>query len=216
MDNKKWETHWFKWNNDESMKLWKSVLDNRERVDPAYKLIADKAKENGSSILDIACGGGVQAKKLLEHNIEYSGIDISESNIETAKKLFPKGNFKVGDAANLPFKDNTFDVTLIRHLIEHHPPENAIVILNEALRVAKNCLLILFFIPPKESGTEIKIKKAGSGVFLNIYTKEWLLNHIKIPTGYHISVDSIKIKKPNNKLVLTNQELYIIKKGKNQ
>lgn len=210
---KKWESHWFKWDNTESKKLWTSVLKNREPIDPAYKIIADIAKKNGKTVLDIACGGGVQGKKLIENKMEYYGIDVSPSNIKTCKELFQTGNFSLGDASALEFKNNEFDVTIIRHLIEHHPPENASTILSEGLRVSKNCFMVLFFRPPIING-KVKILKAGSGVYLNNYTQEWILNHMTIPKGYRVDFETIKIKKPNSKFVLTNQELYVFKKIK--
>ena len=60
-----------------------------------------------------------------------TGLDLSEKNIEEAKKrniLLKKDcEFVVGDAHNLPFKDETFDVVVSISAIRYVPnPEKAI------------------------------------------------------------------------------------------
>ena len=68
--------------------------------------------ENDSKILDIGCGTGKYTNLLTKEGMDVIGVDISSSAIEIAKKSYPKSKFKVGDATNLDFPKNNFDVIL--------------------------------------------------------------------------------------------------------
>ncbi len=66
-------------------------------------------------ILDDGCGTGYLAEFL--SNCEIIGIDISPEMIKQAKKRL---NYAiVGNAENLPFKDNYFDTVFARALLHH-------------------------------------------------------------------------------------------------
>jgi 2-polyprenyl-3-methyl-5-hydroxy-6-metoxy-1,4-benzoquinol methylase len=58
----------------------------------------------GSSFLDCGCGKGRHSLYLAEKGYEVTGMDISEQNIQEAKR-FEKANlsFYVHDMRNLPF-----------------------------------------------------------------------------------------------------------------
>ena len=63
------------------------------------------APKEGERILDIACGGGELSLKIAERGCEVSGIDMSESGIEHAKRLAEREGitckFVVGSAQEL-------------------------------------------------------------------------------------------------------------------
>jgi cyclopropane fatty-acyl-phospholipid synthase-like methyltransferase len=64
-------------------------------------------------ILDLACGGGDQAKVFAQKGYEVVGVDIAPSLIEYAERQFSKekleGNFIVGDMRDIDYR-NEFDV----------------------------------------------------------------------------------------------------------
>lgn len=63
------------------------------------------------------------------------GIDLSESELQRAKKRFPKREFVLADARLLPFKNNSFDFIVAINMLHHvKDPEK---VLNEAFRVLK-------------------------------------------------------------------------------
>jgi SAM-dependent methyltransferase len=85
----------------------------------------------GDKILDIGCGKGFQLYEisLLVPGVEIYGIDISSYAIENAKEEV-KDRLQVGNANNLPFSDNYFDLVFsITTLHNLHNYE-----LNKALR----------------------------------------------------------------------------------
>jgi len=96
-------------------------------------------------ILDLGCGNGQFFEVFKDSEVDYFGIDNSEKMIEIAKKRYPRGNFQVADALNLPFPANYFD-KILSFAVFHHVPSEEIRLnfLEEVKRVLKpNGLLIL-------------------------------------------------------------------------
>ena len=96
-----------------------------------------------TKILDIACGKGSTAFYLAEkYGCSVVGIDISEKLIQEAndtcrkKKLNNQVKFLVGNAMNLPFEDNEFDVAISQGILVF--VDDKIKTINEASRVIKN------------------------------------------------------------------------------
>ncbi|MDY6934501.1 MAG: class I SAM-dependent methyltransferase [Spirochaetota bacterium] len=208
-----WELWQNKWDDNKVDRIWGEKLRNEDwEKDPTYKLIAEKCVKNGTNILDIGSGGGVQYRAIKEYadRISYTGLDITPRHIEFSRKMFPEARFELGDAANLPFNDKEFDVSIIRHVIEHHPKDKAEKILAESLRVSKNCVLILFFIPPIEMQEDIIIKRKKSGFFLNTYNRDFIINTIKMNVK-NPKINQEMIFKTESSPALSDQELYIIK-----
>src|SRR3990167_3806200 len=74
-------------------------------------------KLKGKKILDCSCGTGY-GSGLLAQNNEVTGVDISEEAIEFAKQHFT-AEFKVGNAEQLEFEDESFDAVVSFETIEH-------------------------------------------------------------------------------------------------
>lgn len=100
--------------------------------------------KGAKSLLDLGSGNGLmvpEAIKLVEH---YSGIDISKSLINIAKKRYSpliktgQVDFRVGDARKLPYKSNSFNL-IISYAVLHHLPgeDNRKKVFQEIFRVLK-------------------------------------------------------------------------------
>ncbi len=77
-----------------------------------------------STILDIGCGAGVPIDSfLISKGYKVIGIDISEKQIELAKKLVPKGYFEVKDMLNLKDREYQVDAVVSFYAIFHTPRE---------------------------------------------------------------------------------------------
>jgi ubiquinone/menaquinone biosynthesis C-methylase UbiE len=167
--------------------------------------------------LDIGCGGGIQYAALSDFfsdkEWQYTGVDITPKMLNFARKSFPDARFDLGDAADLDYQDEEYDVCVIRHVLEHHPLNNGEKILHEALRIAKNAVLLLFFIEPQDMSQNIVEKKKESGIYLNTYSKRWLMRYVNTMFNNRCSIDIINIPKTPDSPALYNQFLYFIKKS---
>lgn len=82
--------------------------------------MAEVAKiDEGSRVLDIACGKGTTACFLSQHyGCQVVGIDLSSKSISLARskaeagKLLAKVDFLLGDGESLPYKDSVFDTVI--------------------------------------------------------------------------------------------------------
>lgn len=112
---------------------------NGSHARTVYRPVLEKLLAlNWSSLLDVGDGTGEMLRMLAAARPEarYSGIDISPKMVETAgKKLGGAADLKQGDAENLPFGDNSFDIVICNDSFHHYPdPGKA---LSEFMRVLR-------------------------------------------------------------------------------
>lgn len=70
--------------------------------------------------LEIGCGDGFFSQKLAELGCHVTGIDISTTGIESARKRCPGGTFLIHDLGQpLPFADGSMDVVWCSEVLEH-------------------------------------------------------------------------------------------------
>jgi ubiquinone/menaquinone biosynthesis C-methylase UbiE len=95
----------------------------------------------GQSVLEVGCGTGAHFKIFLEEGLNVAGFDISLPMLQVPKEKL--GNYVqlfLGDAENLPFKENSFDCVALITTLEFIPdPERAV---HEALRIYRGTLLL--------------------------------------------------------------------------
>ncbi|HIE31073.1 MAG TPA: class I SAM-dependent methyltransferase [Methanosarcinales archaeon] len=108
--------------------FWKDALRDTIRMD------------RNLNILDVGTGTGFLALIFAEMGHKVTGIDISRCMLEKSRnkadKLRLAVDFMHGDAENLPFEDETFDIVVNRYLLWTMPdPEHAI---DEWSRVVKS------------------------------------------------------------------------------
>lgn len=93
--------------------------------------------QSGKTVLDIGCGGGLISKPLLDQGANVYGLDLSAESVNAARKACAgRGDFRTGDARNLPFSDAYFDTVFMADLLDHIPDYP--LALSEASRVLKS------------------------------------------------------------------------------
>ena len=94
--------------NSSSVVNWYSEL---KEIIPVEKIIFEKFNKFilNSDLLDIGIGGGRTTHYLINTCKKYTGIDYSQSFINSVKNIYPKADVSVMDARDLSFKDNSFD-----------------------------------------------------------------------------------------------------------
>jgi ubiquinone/menaquinone biosynthesis C-methylase UbiE len=104
------------------------------------------------SILDLACGNCVNFEvfeELYPMNFSYLGVDRGSRFLKNAEERYEGYvNFGVQESfvEELPMADNSHDVVILRHVLEHLP-EGYEVAIREAWRVAARDLYVVLFEP---------------------------------------------------------------------
>ena len=89
----------------------------------------------GMKILDIAAGTGSSSRPLVDKGAEVVALDFSEGMLAQGRKQNKDIKFVQGDALNLPFAENTFDITTISFGLRNTSDTTAA--LKDAYRVTK-------------------------------------------------------------------------------
>jgi SAM-dependent methyltransferase len=85
----------------------------------------DDYLQKKDKVLDLGCGNGRYAESFLAKKVDYVGMDESRLLIEIAKKKYPKEQFIVGSALDLPFPGGDFDKVFSLAVL-HHIPSRAL------------------------------------------------------------------------------------------
>ena len=85
------------------------------------------------SVLDIGTGSALFAEAFSKRGLKASGIDRNPEMVEAAQKYVPRGQFKLASAENIPFPDNSFDITFFG--VVFHEVDDFAEALKEAFRV---------------------------------------------------------------------------------
>lgn len=119
---------------------FRQLLDRRSAATHARHLLPHL--KPGMKLLDFGCGPGTISVGLAERIApgELHGIDMEETQVELARAAAKDGGhsnitFHVGNATELPFEDNTFDVAHCHAVLMHIPDTQAA--LSEVKRVLK-------------------------------------------------------------------------------
>lgn len=112
----------------------------------------------GESLLDVGCGTGDNLALFQKKKCILTGIDSSKDVLELARqKIGDQCEFVLGEATDLPFSDNEFDiVTLITCIQTFHDHQKVIA---EAIRVCRNRIFVGFFNKHTLIGTKQSVRK---------------------------------------------------------
>lgn len=116
----------------------------------AVDFLADKAGiDASSSVLDVCCGIGGPARYLAyRYGCHVMGLDITESRIQSAHRLTKMVkldhlvDFRLGNALDMPFEDNAFDVVIGQEAWVHIPDKPRL--LAQCARTLKSKGMIAF------------------------------------------------------------------------
>jgi SAM-dependent methyltransferase len=100
-----------------------------------YAKYADtlKPSEPGARVLDVGCGVGQVVARLTEAGFESYGVDVSEPNIERARKFCPRCQLYNG--RKLPFSEGFFASVGALNVLEHVEEPEAFI--RELVRVVR-------------------------------------------------------------------------------
>jgi ubiquinone/menaquinone biosynthesis C-methylase UbiE len=96
--------------------------DTPHAIEYAYNLLGDV---KGKNVLDLGCGNGENTILLVNRGAKVSGLDISDSLINLARRRMQINEvvegfeFFTGSAHELPFPDRSFDVVFGMAILHH-------------------------------------------------------------------------------------------------
>lgn len=106
--------------------FFSKVLDKRSAHEMSWLFqLIPFSSFNGKKVLELGCGAGYDAYQFCRNRADYTGIDIATENVKQVRNYLGFYGYtpKVagGDAENLPFEDNTFEVVFSNGVLHHTP-----------------------------------------------------------------------------------------------
>lgn len=85
-----------------------------------YAMLARRYGQRGARLLEIGSGMGHLVGQL-EDTFDTYGIDINAWAVNQSKAVAQQSKLEIASAQDLPFHDNSFNVVIIKHIVEHLP-----------------------------------------------------------------------------------------------
>ena len=122
-------------------------LATKDPEDPLVFSALEEAARSlrpGAAVLDLGCGAGVPATRwLAERGFSVTGVDLSERQLDLARKLVSGATFLKADMTDLDFDAGTFDAVVAFHSIIHVPRREHPALLQKVRRWLKGDGLFL-------------------------------------------------------------------------
>jgi SAM-dependent methyltransferase len=129
---------------DKAAKKLQIQLGSRKEEAHIFKLVDEfiSSIPIRGLVLYAGCGNGAYSHYLSE-KLKVIGVDISEKQIELARKNAPRAKFKCGDITTVKFPDHYFDGILSFYTIIHIPRDEYYGLLGSFYRILKNKGVVL-------------------------------------------------------------------------
>lgn len=103
-----------------------------------------------AAVLDVGCGQGIQLAEIrkLRPTARLSGMDISPRLVSRAMANVPGAQIVTGDADNLAYPDEAFDVVIMTEVLEHL--SDPVLALEQLRRVLKPGGWMLLTVPNRD------------------------------------------------------------------
>ncbi|HSJ87355.1 MAG TPA: methyltransferase domain-containing protein [Anaerolineales bacterium] len=91
-----------------------------------HAILARRYGKRGARLLEIGSGMGHLVGQL-ENSFETYGMDLNHWAVKQSRSVIKTTQLQTASAQELPFRDDSFNVVIIKHIVEHLPdPQKAI------------------------------------------------------------------------------------------
>ena len=133
--------------------------------DEMRKRVVDMAEiSENSRVLEVGCGTGFTTEEICKRvrQSQVFAVDLTPEQLEKAVKKLGKVNYVIGDAENLPFRNDVFDASISAGSIEYWPnPQKGI---EEMARVTRDGGRVVILAPRKPDN--VIIRKFAESIML--------------------------------------------------
>ncbi len=116
---------------------------------PSHRMLLDAIRPTDARVLDVGCGTGVFASKVLDRFPRTSvwGLDLSDGMLAQCHARLRAADGRLhlirGDSERLPFADDAFDVVTCAHSFHHYPHQDRVASeMHRVLRPGGRLLII--------------------------------------------------------------------------
>lgn len=142
----------------------------------------------GKKVLEIGSGIGTDLAQFAKNGADVTDLDLSAGHMAHARENFElrglHANFINGDAENMPFADNTFDLVYSNGVIHHIPKTQTVV--DEALRVLKpggKAIIMVYHRDSYHYWRTVKELGIDKGMLHEFSMGEIMSRHIELSTS---------------------------------
>lgn len=129
---------------EDMKKDWGGKAYEESTDHPHRQLILDAVKSFGefAGVIEVGCNSGPNLLRIAEvyPETQIAGVDPSGESISRARQLLPKAILKVGEAVDLPFESQSFDIAIADAALMY--VSNVAEALLEMSRVARRGIII--------------------------------------------------------------------------
>jgi SAM-dependent methyltransferase len=132
-----------------SRRFFERVEEHRYQTEWHIPAAAGFDEARNLRVLEIGCGLGTDGAQFARAGAIYTAVDLTDAAIELARRRFElenlPGEFRVADAENLDFADESFDV-VYSHGVLHHTPDTrrAVREVHRVLRPGGRAVVMLY------------------------------------------------------------------------
>lgn len=148
--------------------------------DPRHRFLAAFAPPDGSEVLDLGCGAGLEALR----RCRVTGVDLSVRQLELARARLPDARLIQADMTAVDFPDASFDAVVALYSLGHVPPELQAALFARVARWLRPGGRLLASVP--SAGGEVTVEEGWLGApmyfapFESAAFDGWVLEHDEV------------------------------------
>jgi SAM-dependent methyltransferase len=128
---------------------------------------------DGSDVLELGCGGGSAATRALAARHRVVGVDISERQLERARRLVPEARYVCGDVTKLVSPPESVDAVVSLFLLGHVPRAKQQPLLGRIFDWLVPGGWFLATLGTANADDEVEADWLGAPMFFASYDEEW-------------------------------------------